>query len=528
MNGTKPIEGIRVMVSSTAIDLPDHRKQVHDACLCEGVFPIGMESLPARDADAMKVSFEMVDSADIYIGIYAFRYGHIPEGKDISITEMEYRRAVDRKIPILVFLMSDDHLITSKDVEATKKAQRKLKNFKQLVSKNRNRSKFNSATELRAQVIHALADWKQRYLLARSPVECIKAEKLRLQQLDPTAQLQIFANDREMHLKMEFPNLKFDFLNAAGDEKLRAFFEKGEPFQIKAKDIPADVSPILSSFLKGNGEANILVQPNNTVLGCLQFQFFTHQGEPRFFQADGKWALAAKRCSFSGSLAESPFEIELVQEAIASEKNSQFAFRIRFNWPNWVGQALQGLAYFSELNEWVHKGESECRSFMKGNQFWPKLKIAHDFAEKTEVKEAFEWLERCRKAASYLQVNPPFPQPGTINSNIAQAKDVALMLRLIEDGVYEQSIAGESIEISFDNPFKGPAIGEKELKFTRTESFRIVNFLGVEISFGPINHTWEGMELTSVLPCDQNRSQMTLVGGPNAKWKMEYQRSVTS
>ena len=39
----------KVMISSTSIDLPKHRREVVDACLREGVFPIGMENLPARD-----------------------------------------------------------------------------------------------------------------------------------------------------------------------------------------------------------------------------------------------------------------------------------------------------------------------------------------------------------------------------------------------------------------------------------------------------------------------------------------------
>jgi hypothetical protein len=35
------------MISSTALDLPEHREQAVNACLSEEVFPIGMEHLPA-------------------------------------------------------------------------------------------------------------------------------------------------------------------------------------------------------------------------------------------------------------------------------------------------------------------------------------------------------------------------------------------------------------------------------------------------------------------------------------------------
>ena len=103
------------MISSTSVDLPEHRQQAIDACLRQGIFPRAMEHLPARDADAIRVSLEMVDEADIYIGIYAWRYGHVPAGHDISITEMEFNRAVERGIPILVFTIHNDHPLTIDD-----------------------------------------------------------------------------------------------------------------------------------------------------------------------------------------------------------------------------------------------------------------------------------------------------------------------------------------------------------------------------------------------------------------------------
>src|SRR5436853_5366009 len=102
---------LKVMISSTARALPDHREHVMDACLRQGMFPVMMEYLPAADADAIAESLRMVDGADIYLGVFAHRYGYVPKGYDISITEMEYDRAVERGIPRLVFLMHDDHPI---------------------------------------------------------------------------------------------------------------------------------------------------------------------------------------------------------------------------------------------------------------------------------------------------------------------------------------------------------------------------------------------------------------------------------
>ncbi len=66
------------MISSTALDLPEHRKQVIDGCLRTGCMPLAMDTLGAVDATAVRESLRMGDEADIYIGIFAFRYGDGP------------------------------------------------------------------------------------------------------------------------------------------------------------------------------------------------------------------------------------------------------------------------------------------------------------------------------------------------------------------------------------------------------------------------------------------------------------------
>jgi hypothetical protein len=53
---SRPNTILRAMISSTAIDLPEHRNRVVRACLRQGMFPIGMENLPAHDQDAIDTS----------------------------------------------------------------------------------------------------------------------------------------------------------------------------------------------------------------------------------------------------------------------------------------------------------------------------------------------------------------------------------------------------------------------------------------------------------------------------------------
>ncbi|MCC6280419.1 MAG: DUF4062 domain-containing protein [Saprospiraceae bacterium] len=149
----------KVMISSTARDLPEHRKQVMDACLRQTMFPVMMEHLPANDLEAIAASLKMVDEAAIYLGIYAYRYGYVPkEGNpdQISVTEMEYRRAKERGIPRLIFMMHDDHPVKRTDVE-TGEGEAKLKAFKEAVGLENILNFFASPEELRSLVINSLS-----------------------------------------------------------------------------------------------------------------------------------------------------------------------------------------------------------------------------------------------------------------------------------------------------------------------------------------------------------------------------------
>lgn len=156
------------MISSTSYDLPQHRAEVREACLAAGVFPLDMKYLPNRDASGAAVSLEMVDKADIYIGIFAWRYGSVPKRRKISITEMEFNRAVERQKEgklheLLIFTAHEDHLFSIKDIEVDATAQEKLAKLKIRACKGRGRKQFVSAQDLRRLVNEALPTCLKRY-----------------------------------------------------------------------------------------------------------------------------------------------------------------------------------------------------------------------------------------------------------------------------------------------------------------------------------------------------------------------------
>ena len=102
-----------VFISSTSEDLKPHRKAVRDAALAAGFHPRMMEYFPAGgnpplDECLARVSGSRHEApARLLIALVAHRYGWVPEGRDLSITWLECREAVEKGLDILAFLVDE-------------------------------------------------------------------------------------------------------------------------------------------------------------------------------------------------------------------------------------------------------------------------------------------------------------------------------------------------------------------------------------------------------------------------------------
>jgi hypothetical protein len=72
-----------IFISSTHDDLVEYRQAVRDVLLELGFHPVMMEYFPAMDTLAVKGCMDKVDSAAVYVGIFAHRYGYCPDGSDV-------------------------------------------------------------------------------------------------------------------------------------------------------------------------------------------------------------------------------------------------------------------------------------------------------------------------------------------------------------------------------------------------------------------------------------------------------------
>jgi formylglycine-generating enzyme required for sulfatase activity len=151
-------ERIDVFISSTSEDLTEHRAAVRDAILNLKLFPSGMENWPVTGKPPVDLCRDMVRDAEIYVGIYAYRYGWQPEDDGPSITEMEYDWAGEDGIPRLCFVMDDGHPWPEDRKEQEPEKQARLKAFKARVKADQV-GFFTTPDDLKAQVIAALAPY---------------------------------------------------------------------------------------------------------------------------------------------------------------------------------------------------------------------------------------------------------------------------------------------------------------------------------------------------------------------------------
>ena len=93
-----------------------------------GHVDVAMETYVAEPERPLEKCLADVAASDVYIGIFAWRYGYVPQGQDRSIAELEYRAAVEHHKDCLIFLLNEDAPWPPKYVDDDKRCIRRLRN----------------------------------------------------------------------------------------------------------------------------------------------------------------------------------------------------------------------------------------------------------------------------------------------------------------------------------------------------------------------------------------------------------------
>lgn len=153
----------RVYVSSTFEDLQECRKQVLLTLRRTGHEDVAMEYYVAGDQRPAEKCLQDVAACDVYIGVFAWRYGWVPPDDNIeqrSITEMEYREAVRTGKTCLIFLLHEDAPWPRKFID---RDPERIETLRDELSQKRLCSFFNSVQDISSAVGLAIYEWAKQH-----------------------------------------------------------------------------------------------------------------------------------------------------------------------------------------------------------------------------------------------------------------------------------------------------------------------------------------------------------------------------
>jgi Domain of unknown function (DUF4062)/NB-ARC domain len=145
------------MISSTGRDLSAYRQAAVEACGALGLAPVAMELFEAMGAGAAVGSKRKLATADVYVGIVAYRYGYTDPGDGRSVTEIEFDYAGELGLQRLCFLSDPDYPWPPEAIDADRA---RVEAFRRRVEREVIRATFTTVDDFRAKLIQALAGWR--------------------------------------------------------------------------------------------------------------------------------------------------------------------------------------------------------------------------------------------------------------------------------------------------------------------------------------------------------------------------------
>ncbi|MCP4351157.1 MAG: DUF4062 domain-containing protein [Desulfobacterales bacterium] len=155
----------KVYVSSTCSDLKEFREAVNNVLreLCYDVRSVEEEL--ETDHRPIDKSLDKVKECDSYIGIFGWRYGHIPEGYDKAITELEYRQAGEASKLRFIF-MADEEAPWDENHKDTGPNAELMQRLRTELAKDERVEFFDSPRDLAVKVAGTLASEANKQLEA--------------------------------------------------------------------------------------------------------------------------------------------------------------------------------------------------------------------------------------------------------------------------------------------------------------------------------------------------------------------------
>jgi hypothetical protein len=150
---------IKVFLSSTSRDLGPYRQKAIEICRRFDFEPIAMEYFEAMSVGATQGSLRKVDESELYVGIFAHRYGYVEDGYQKAVTELEFDRAYEQNIDRLCFIVDPTYPWPPEAIDYENRD--KLEALKRRIDKYHIRAQFTTVDDFGAKLAQTLIAWQK-------------------------------------------------------------------------------------------------------------------------------------------------------------------------------------------------------------------------------------------------------------------------------------------------------------------------------------------------------------------------------
>lgn len=293
----------QIFISSTFTDLQDERDSIIKAVLEMYHIPIGMEMFSAEDEDQWEIIRRTIDISDYYILILGLRYGS-ETSEGISFTQKEYEYALERKIPILAFLLDEKAPLSQnrRDNDLNK-----INQFRTTVLKNSKMSDFwTTADELTKKVSISL----MKQMMQKPGIGWIRGDQAISAELSgevthlskENRELRDLIKKLESKISPKSPKIELIISDITVDSKFNTFKRLTLPEKIDINNI--------EEHLKEHITEDEISQYNNNIPSQIEIDEYNNQYEQYYKKKNYSSGLIIKICN-SGTVKANNLYIDI-------------------------------------------------------------------------------------------------------------------------------------------------------------------------------------------------------------------------
>jgi len=346
------------------------------------------------------------------------------------------------------------------------------------------------------------ADKHMAALWPASVADALRAEKERLESLDPRIVVKPSATDQGVHYHLEAKEsfkAQFRFIGESSlmRRKLEELFDLGKEVTFERGQVQVMGSPLLERAFAEITKMQHAVETPVTV-----YVLTVDAGGAELTRLEpihGNLTGGRREQRFRGSLPESPLLIEVAAwfDEVGGRDRLSGKGWIGLEMRRWAGQRVSKLAHFDQIctfAETIRDGATiMVRCYSRGNQLFSTAMSPGSSDWFTQCLTHLSVLRQARHIVPIVGADPKLPDKLT-GEHIT---DIAQLYSLLTDGIYRTSGQGLSARVTMGG--KGVRSLESHARELQVKGRAEFDFLGTKVPVEPVEFTLTHARLGSDL-----------------------------